>query len=424
MLPVLGESLTYVKDPLSFSEEKLTQHGGTCRSHLLLAPSVILAVTEENAKLIHSKKDLGWPRHFQKLVGRKALAMVNDPLHKKIRTLNSRAFADKQLDSYLPKLQKLSAKYLEDWVGKPSSDLHFEVKHYAFECGEAVVLGGEQVRSDSFMKLYDKTFEGLGCILPFDLPGFPFRECMKARGQLVEGFKELIQQKRRKLKDPVRMFRISTMLDTMLQTEGTDEEELLDFCIGMMFAAHDTTLCSVQSCLHWLKAFPALEQRLRKEVKDLWDGQAFSVNRPLLESMHQTRAFLQEVWRTTPPVQVVVRSLSEDTEVDGYLIPKGWSIYFAPAGRHSKAENFKEFSIERHLKDGKFLDSTFEPTYFNAFGGGSRMCIGYKFGRDEMLVFLLNFLHGYDLRIDRSDLKKFPFHFWRLTGSFQRLSHG
>ena len=75
-------------------------------------------------------------------------------------------------------------------------------------------------------------------------------------------------------------------------------------------------------------------------------------------------------------MQVVVRSLSEDTEVDGYLIPKGWSIYFAPAGRHSKAENFKEFSIERHLKDGKFLDSTFEPTYFNAFGGGSRMCIG------------------------------------------------
>ena len=78
--------------------------------------------------------NLGWPRHFQKQVGRKALAMVNDPLHKKIRTLNSRAFADKQLDSYLPKLQKLSAKYLEDWVGKPSSDLHFEA-------GELVHVG-------------------------------------------------------------------------------------------------------------------------------------------------------------------------------------------------------------------------------------------------------------------------------------------
>jgi len=247
---------------------------------------------------------------------------------------------------------------------------------------------------------------------------------MKARQELVEGFKALIEQKRQKLKDPVRMFKISTMLDTMLQTEGSDsEEELLDFCIGMMFAAHDTTLCSVQSCLYWLKAFPSLERRLRAEVEELWDGQGFSVNRQLLESMHQTRAFLQEVWRITPPVQVVVRSLREDTEVDGYLVPKGWSIYFAPAGRHSKAENFREFSIERHLKDGKFQDSTFEPTYFNAFGGGSRMCIGYKFGRDEMLVFLLNFLHGCDLRIDRSDLKKFPFHFWRLTGSFQRLSH-
>ena len=46
------------------------------------------------------------------------------------------------------------------------------------------------------------------------------------------------------------------------------------------------------------KAFPSLERRLRAEVEELWDGQGFSVNRQLLESMHQTRAFLQEVWRT------------------------------------------------------------------------------------------------------------------------------
>ena len=41
---------------------------------------------------------------------------------------------------------------------------------------------------------------GLGCVLPFDLPGFPFRQSLKAREQLVEGFKEVIQQKRQKLK--------------------------------------------------------------------------------------------------------------------------------------------------------------------------------------------------------------------------------
>ena len=138
-------------------QEKLTRYGGTCRSHLLFAPTVILAVTDANAKLIFSEKDLAWPNHFQKLVGTKSLPMVNDPLHKRLRTLNSRAFGDRQLDSYLPRLQRLSAKHLQLWSDSPadsSKDLHFEVKKYAFECGEAVILGVENDphKSDVFMQ--------------------------------------------------------------------------------------------------------------------------------------------------------------------------------------------------------------------------------------------------------------------------------
>ena len=146
--------------------------------------------------------------------------MVNDPLHKRIRTLNSRAFSDKQLDTYLPCLQRLSAKHLDAWAeggGRPR-DLHLEIKKYAFECGEAVILGVEndQLKTDRFMQLYEDTFKGLGYVFPVDLPFFPFHQCMKSRKLLVEEFTDLIEKKRKKLKDPCRMFQINTMLDTML----------------------------------------------------------------------------------------------------------------------------------------------------------------------------------------------------------------
>ena len=78
----------------------------------------------------------------------------------------------------------------------------------------------------------------------------------------------------------------------------------------------------------------------------------------------------------TPPVVVVTRRATEDFEVDGYIVPKGWNVNFGPAGKHSRFEETKTFSIERHLDQGKFLDRTFDPSYFNSFGGGSRMCIG------------------------------------------------
>lgn len=42
------------------------------------------------------------------------------------------------------------------------------------------------------------------------------------------------------------------------------EEEISDFCVAMMFAGHDTTLCSIQSCLHWLKECPEVEALLRQ----------------------------------------------------------------------------------------------------------------------------------------------------------------
>ncbi|CAE7244423.1 cyp26a1, partial [Symbiodinium pilosum] len=325
-LPVLGETLSYVRDPLGFMEAKLSKYGGTCRSHLLFAPTVILAVTDENAKLILSEKDLAWPAYFQKLVGPTSLPMVNDPLHKRIRTLNSRAFGDRQLDSYLPCLQRLSSKHLQLWaedVDQVAKDLHMEVKKYAFECGEAVILGVENdpLKTARLMQLYEEVFKGLGYILPVDLPGFPFHKCMRSRKLLVQEFQTLIEKKRKKLKDPCRMFQVNTMLDTMLQLDSpaivamqqdlsrqaegmNSEEELSDFCVAMMFAGHDTTLCSIQSCLHWLKACPEVETVLRQEVRACWDGES-RITRGLLDSLPQTRAFLQEVWRMTPPVQVM-----------------------------------------------------------------------------------------------------------------------
>ena len=163
---------------------------------------------------------MAWPTHFQKLVGKTSLPMVNDPLHKKIRTLSSRPFGDRQLDTYLPCLQRLSAKHLELWAEEGQCrELHMEIKKYAFECGEAVILGVEndRIKSDRFMELYEEAFKGLGYVLPFDIPGFPFHKCMLARKLLVQEFQTLIEKKRKKLKDPCRMFQVNTMLDSVLR---------------------------------------------------------------------------------------------------------------------------------------------------------------------------------------------------------------
>merc|ERR1719436_477465 len=57
---------------------------------------------------------------------------------------------------------------------------------------------------------------------------------------------------------------------------------------------------------------------------------------------------------------------------------------------------------------------------FSIFGAGGRMCIGYKFAMDELLVFLLNVLHGYDFEVTKSEKVVFPFAFWKVTAQFMQ----
>ena len=97
----------------------------------------------------------------------------------------------------------------------------------------------------------------------------------------------------------------------------------------------------------------------------------------------------------------------------------GWNLAYFPAGDFSTAPNPKTFMPDRYLDaEGRFVDSTSDATAFEVFGGGARMCIGYKFAKDELLVFLMCFLKGYDLEIKSSKPKSLPFRSYSIEGRF------
>mmetsp|Transcript_33951 Transcript_33951/g.61084 ORF Transcript_33951/g.61084 Transcript_33951/m.61084 type:complete len:260 (-) Transcript_33951:730-1509(-) len=180
--PLIGQTLEYIKDPGAFQIAGHAAHGGTFKTSILFSPTVFVSPTEANAKLVFSKKGLGWPSHFKQVVGETSLPMVNDPMHKRIRTLNGRAFTDAQLDSYLPQLQELTAKHLSLWVaagkrgqGQPC-DLFFDIKLYAFDLAQTVILGVEfpVEKTDRLMRLFTNATSGLEALIPLEIPGLLF----------------------------------------------------------------------------------------------------------------------------------------------------------------------------------------------------------------------------------------------------------
>jgi len=263
---------------------------------------------------------------------------------------------------------------------------------------------------------------GLGCMLPFDIPGFHFRKAMNARRELGVRYQKIIDEKR---SNPSKV--PESMLDYVLvggSHDGSEPSdiELQDFCFAMAFAGHDTTLSTMQTMLHYLDANPSVTEQLRQEVSSVWDGQA-PVTRSVLQRLHKCRAFTVECMRLTPPVQNVSRTIGSDAVLDGYTIKTGTTIYLGMKSvtDETMKDGQDHVNLENHLDaDGSFVDRTHDFARFAAFGCGGRMCIGYKFAMDEMSVFLLSLLHSFDFCVESRKRVPFPFNFWRVKVSFSK----
>lgn len=119
-------------------------------------------------------------------------------------------------------------------------------------------------------------------------------------------------------------------------------------------------------------------------AKNKGDGQTLDWED--LAKMKYTWRVALETLRLVPPIFGNFRRAMQDIEFDGYLIPKGWQVFWAASVTHMDTGIFHE--------PAKFDPSRFEnqsaasapPCSFVAFGGGPRICVGMEFARIETLV--------------------------------------
>jgi len=427
-LPLIGEMIEYIKNPATFAAERFEKYGGTFKTNVLLAPMVYVKPTPANIKLVYSMRDLGWPEHWKDVLGRSALAMVNDPLHKKIRTVSSRAFTAAQLDSYLAVYQELTQEHLQKWTkAEGLRDMRSAIKVYTFDLAQRIIMGERLSEADTARcsELFDLTIKGFESMLPYHFPGSFWSKTQRARQDLVKIYQEVIDR-RRDMKNCGSLQGPSCMIDMVMAADGKDggeptDVELQDFCLNMIFAGHDTTLAIVQGMLHYLKAIPGVEAQLREEVDAVVDSNK-PITRQLFQSLPKCKAFMMEVLRIVPPVGAIIRMASTDMKVDGYHVPAGMKValqsdsvpqYFFGAADAS------EFKLSHHMdNEGNFVDRTYEKASFSSFGGGSRMCIGYKFAQDELMVFLITLLQGFDFSVETTSQDLFPIRSWRVKACF------
>lgn len=214
-------------------------------------------------------------------------------------------------------------------------------------------------------------------------PGSPWRKMNRSRELLDEiVFGEI--SRRRAHPDSGRRDILSLLVGA--RGEGGEEftdREIRDQVMTLMFAGHDTSTSTLTFMLHELTHHPEVTRRLQEEQEEVLKGESPTAVQ-LEKEMPYLDMVLDEVLRLYPPAWIGPRRAVREFEFGGYTVPKGAYVNYCSWASHRLPEVFPEpeaFIPERFTRERK---AALPRGAYVPFGGGSRICIGKRFGQTEV----------------------------------------
>jgi cytochrome P450 len=214
-------------------------------------------------------------------------------------------------------------------------------------------------------------------------PGSPWRRLLRSRRILDEIVYGEIARRRGRLGDEGADILSLLMSARDEDGSGLSDTEIRDQVMTLMFAGHDTSTSTLSFLVYELARNPGALARLREEQDSVLDGAAPSAEQLERELPH-LEMVVDETLRLYPPAWVGPRRAIRDFEFAGYHVPEGAYVNYSSWASHRIPEVFPDpelFQPERFERERK---TALPRGAYIPFGGGSRICIGKRFGQTEV----------------------------------------
>ncbi|MBX5469365.1 MAG: cytochrome P450 [Thermoleophilaceae bacterium] len=202
---------------------------------------------------------------------------------------------------------------------------------------------------------------------------------------------------------------LSLLLDARDEEGNTlSDQAVRDQVMTLLFAGHDTTTSTVTFLFYELARHPQVLQRLLDEQDRVLGGRLPTAAELMGgEALPELEMALDETLRLYPPAWIGPRMNREAFELHGVRVPARSYVNYSSWVSHHLPEVFPEpeaFVPERFAPEAK---AALPKGAYVPFGGGSRTCIGMRFGQLEIKTiatlvlqrFRLELRPGYTLRI-------------------------
>ncbi|SDW49914.1 hypothetical protein SAMN05444358_101999 [Ruegeria halocynthiae] len=377
----------FVDDPFPFYDA-LLEHAPVLRQpdgSVVLSHHADLDAIYRNTTLYSSDKEAAFGPKFG--VGSPlfehhttSLVFSDPPLHTRVRKIMTSALTPRAITRMEPGLIDTVDALLDDMQGKAQVDL---IEDFASTIPIQIIGNLLDVPMDERTPLRDWSLAILGALEPALI------EAQLEKGHTaVREFKsylqDLVARRRANPGDPE-----TDVLTRLIRGEGADEKlseiELLQNCIFILNAGHETTTNLIGNGLALLNDYP--EQRKR-----------------LLDDPDLIASTVEEVLRFRSPNQFGNREATVEVEIGGHQITRGTNLHLCIGAANRDPRVFS---------DPTRFDITRKPNRHLAFAGGPHVCVGLTLARLEGRVALgrlLNRFPGYKIQGTRVGGGRIRFH--------------
>jgi cytochrome P450 len=415
--PSLRRTKHFARDPLGMLLESYERFGPVFTLRIFHANTVFMLGPEANHYVLVSHAENFAYRESQY---RDLLALLGDGLltidgefHRRSRQIMLPAFHRERIAATLSTMLVEVDAAVEGLVAGAVVDLYAWTRRLALRIAMRALFGidpdGERARSLDAATLFEQAlgFYSRDYFLQtMRGPGSPFARMQAARRRLDWLIYSEIAERRRSGE------RGADLLSLLL--DGRDEDgtsltprQIRDEVMTLMFAGHDTTTSTIAFMFYELARHPEWMGRLVAEQDARLGARRPEPADLTGELLPQLEMVFDETLRLYPPAWVGPRRARRTFTFAGQRVPAGANVDYCSWASHHLPDVWDAPEAFRPERFAPAAKAALPKGAYVPFGGGSRTCIGMRFGQLEVRAIATSLLArhafepvpGYRLRV-------------------------
>jgi cytochrome P450 len=380
-IPSVRRTHRMVQDPLPLLLDLYERHGPVFTVRILHAPNVFMLGPEANHYvLVSHAENFRWrDGGFGDLIPLLGDGMltIDGAFHKQSRKTMLPAFQHERIAATLEAMEQEIEAAVAPWRPGDRVNIYHWARELALKIAMRALLGVRPRTGLDAAAEFERALSFYGREYWLQVmrgPLTPWATLHSSRRKLDKLIYAEVADRRRSGR------RGEDVLSLLLDTELSDRH-IRDHVMTLLFAGHDTTTATI--------AFMFRELALAPE----WADRA-------ADSAEDREMVLDETLRMYPPAWIGPRRANRSFELHGVRVPANTPVNYSSWVTHHLPDLWEapfEFRPERFgaVSKAKLPKGAYVP-----FGAGSRICLGMRFGQQEIRAIAKRILRDFRLEIE------------------------